>query len=297
MKSLKIKKDNYGYLFIAPFFITFLVFQMYPIIYSFCLSFVKWDGMSEMKFVGIKNYKYLIQDTVFYQAMGNTLIIWITNFIPQIIFAVFLAVILNDSKRKGSGFFKAIFYLPNIVTAASIGVLFSVLLDWNNGTLNQLLISMGLLNQPINWLNSPFFARGATSLIQWWMWFGYSMIIFSAGMKAISDDIYEAAKVDGASKNQMFWRITLPLLRPTILYTVITSLIGGMQIFDVPMTLTDGLGSPDKSILTIVMYLYNMAFKSNNYGYGATVAYGLFVIILLVSLLSYKFINRKSVYE
>ena len=297
MKSMKIKKENYGYLFIAPFFITFVVFQLYPIIYSFCLSFQKWDGMTKMKFIGLKNYKYLICDTVFYQAVGNTWIIWVVNVIPQIIIAIFLAVLLNDSRLKCTSFFKAVFYLPNLVTAASIGVLFSVLMDWQNGTLNQLLISIGILKLPINWLNSPFFARGTVSLIQWWMWFGYSMIIFSAGIKAISEDIYEAAIVDGASRNQLFWRITLPLLKPTILYSVITSLIGGMQMFDVPMTLTDGAGSPEKSILTMSMYLYNMAFKSSNYGYGSTIAYGLLTIILVFSLLFYKFINRKPTYD
>ncbi len=297
MKRLKIKTEGYGYFFIAPYFITFLVLQLYPILYTFFISFTKWDGMTKMTFVGLENYNRLIRDDVFYKTIGNTWIIWIANVIPQMVLAVLLAVVLNYKKIKGSDFFKSIFYLPNLVTATSIGVLFSVILDWQTGSLNRILIAIGILKQPVNWLNSPFYTRGTTSLIQWWMWFGYSTIIFDAGIKAISNDIYEAAIVDGANRRQTFWKITLPLLRPTVLYSTITSLIGGMQIFDIPMTLTDGLGNPQQSILTMVLYLYNTSFKRNNYGYGAAISYGLFVIILIASIILFKFINRKSLYD
>ncbi|SHF39797.1 multiple sugar transport system permease protein [Caldanaerobius fijiensis DSM 17918] len=213
------------------------------------------------------------------------------------VLAVFLAVLLTEKTIRGISFFRAIFYVPNLVTAASIGVLFSILLDWQTGTVNKLLLSMGFIKAPINWLNEPVYARATVSLIQFWQWFGPSMIFFIAGIKAIPIELYEAAYVDGATKWKVFWTITLPLLRPVVLYQAITSLIGGMQIFDVPMTLTDGLGSPEKSILTMVMYLYNTAFKNNNYGYAAALGYALFLIILVFSIISFKIINRKSIYE
>ncbi|WP_218915136.1 carbohydrate ABC transporter permease [Caldanaerobius polysaccharolyticus] len=292
-----LKKDNYGYLFIAPYFIAYFTFGLYPVLYSLYLSFTKWDGVSAIKFIGLGNYVNLLNDDVFLKSIGNTWIIWIFNVIPQMLLAIFLAVLLTQYSIKGTSIFRAIFYVPNLVTAASIGVLFNILLDWQTGTVNKLLISMGLLKDPINWLNEPVYARATVSLIQFWQWFGPTMIFFIAGIKAIPVELYEAAYVDGANRWRTFWTITLPLLRPVVLYQAITSLIGGMQIFDVPMTLTDGMGSPEKSILTMVMYLYNTAFKNYNYGYGAAVAYALFLMILVFSIIVFKIITRRSLYD
>ena len=291
----KARYNKYGYFFIAPFFITFLIFQLYPILYSLKISFMKWDGMSsDIKFVALNNYSRLIHDEVFLKSIINTWIIWLGGVIPQIVLGLLLAVILTQSRLKHKGIFRAVYYLPNLVTAASIGVLFAFLFDWQTGSVNRILMAMNIIKEPINWLLDANYSRGIISLTQWWMWFGYSMIIFMAGLKTIPQELYEAAIVDGASKWQSFWQITIPLLKPTILFTVITSLIGGMQVFDVPNAMTKGTGGPDNSTLTMVMYLYNTAFQNNNYGYGAAIGYGLFIIILLFAMLSFKIINRNQ---
>ena len=285
VKSMAKKRARYGFLFVLPYIIVFLIFQLYPIIYTFFLSME--DGATA-GFIGLKNYQRLAVAEVFWKSVGNTWIIWLGCIIPQIISALVLAVLLCQYKLKGANVFQAMFYLPNLVTAASIGILFSVLLDWQTGTVNKILLSMNLINEPVKWMGNPVFARGLTSLIQWWMWFGHSTIILTAGIKAISTDVIEAAVVDGSNSRQRFFYITMPLIRPTLLYVAVTSLIGGMQIFDIPMALTGGTGEPQKSLMTMVLYLYNTAFKNKNYAYGATVSYGLFIIILIVSVLLFQ---------
>lgn len=288
----RLQKTNYGYLFIAPFFIAFILFRLYPILYSLWLSFNSWDGLSNPQFVGLANYARLLQDKYFYISFSNTLFIWLAAAIPQIIFALILAALFSHKPVRGGDVYRAIYYLPNLVTMTSIAILFNILLDWQAGAFNKFLISLHLIKEPINWLTIPRFAQGTVSFIQWWMWFGYSTIIFMAGMKAIPDELYEAAKVDGASWWRSFFSITLPSIKNITIFTVITSIIGGMQIFDVPNVLTNGLGAPDKSILTMVMYLYNNAFMFKNYGYGATVAWGLFLIIMVFSVIALHFMNR-----
>lgn len=293
---MKSKLSKYGYLFTAPFLIGFLVFQLYPILYTFNLSFTRETERRKLVYAGLRNYFYLMKDTVFWQSVSNTWIIWIGCIIPQIVCALVLAVLLSQYRIRGAGFFRALFYLPNLVTAASIGVLFSVLMDWQTGTVNKLLLAAGLIREPVYWLGNPYAARSLTSIIQWWMWFGHSTIILTAGVKAISQELIEAAVVDGAGNGQRFFRITLPLLRPTLLYVAVTSLIGGMQIFDIPMALTRGEDA-NRALMTMVLYVYNTAFKNKNYSYGAAVSYGIFVIILGVSLVFFKFIAPRTAEE
>jgi ABC-type sugar transport system permease subunit len=298
LAKARINKEKYGLLFITPFFITFLVFQLYPMLYSFYVSFLKWDGMSEnSKFIGTANYSRLFTDQVFIKSIGNTFIMWLSAVIPQMILALTLAVVLNEARLKGKDIFRSVYFFPNLVTATSIGILFAFLFDWQAGSVNKILMNMHLIKEPINFLMSEGYSRGIVSLTSFWMWFGYSMLIFMAGMKNIPEELYEAATVDGATKMQAFFSITIPLLRPTILFSFITSLIGGMQSFDIPYALSKGAGTPNNSTMTMVMYLYRTAFVNNNYGYGAAVGYALFVIILVFAIISFKFINRNSDYE
>lgn len=287
-------RDNKGYLFILPYFIAMLVFQVYPIIYTFVLSLQKPINLIENEFVGIENYQRVLTNPLFYKTIYNTLYIWIMNYIPQIIFALVLGVILTNVKMRGREALRTSYFLPNLVTASSIGVLFAVLLDWRFGTLNHALLKLNIINEPINYLSKGWIVQGTVSFILWWQWFGYTMIIIMAGLNAISSDLYEAAHIDGASKPQAFFKITLPLLKPTLLYIMITSLIGGLQIFDVPRVLTNGRGGPDNSILTMVLYLYNQAFKNFNLGYAAAIAYVLFIMILILSALIFKSFKEKN---
>ncbi len=287
-----MKRGNKGYLFILPYFLAFLVFQLYPIIYTVILSFQRPITLIDMEFAGLENYRRLLTTPIFFRAIGNTWYIWMVNFVPQIVISVFLAVVLSEGRFRGREVLRTLYFLPNLVTAASIGVLFAVLMDWRFGTLNQVLLQLGVLAEPINWLQMPRVAQGTVSLIQWWQWFGYTTIIFMAGLSAISEDLYEAAYIDGAGRFQVFHLITLPLLRPTMLYVLVTSLIGGLQIFDIPRVLTNGRGAPDNALTTMVLYLYNQAFHFFNVGYAATVALFLFFMILVFSVILYVLLNR-----
>ena len=290
---MKSKLAKYGYIFTAPFLLAFLLFQLYPILYTLGLSFTREADRRKLVFAGLRNYIYLLSDKTFWQSVSNTWIIWTGCIIPQIILALVLAVLLSQYRIRGADTFRAIFYLPNLVTAASIGVLFSVLMDWQTGMVNKLLLTTGIIAEPVYWLGNPYTARSIVSIIQWWMWFGHSTIIITAGVKAIPEELVEAALVDGAGNGQRFFRITLPLLRPTLLYIAVTSLIGGMQTFDIPMALNRGEDA-NRSLMTMVIYVYNTAFRNRNYSYGATVSYGIFVIIMFFSLIFFKIIAPRT---
>ncbi|MFI8576202.1 carbohydrate ABC transporter permease [Rossellomorea aquimaris] len=284
------KVDRFGYLFIAPFWIIFLIFSIYPVALTFYYSFTNYSGSGTAEVIGLANYTRLLTDSYFVEAFINTWKIWGINFVLQIGLALVLALIFSDMRMKlrGLAFFRSIFYLPNLITISSVALLFGILLDWQHGSLNMILLNIGLISEPINWLNEPATAQLSVSLILTWMWFGHSFIVVMAGVSGISKDYYEAALIDGANRWQTFTRITIPLLKPILLYIMITSLIGGLQLFDLPMLLTDGIGSPDGSLNTMVLYLYNQAFKFNNYGYASAVAYGLFVITLIFSAIVFK---------
>ncbi|MBM7704538.1 carbohydrate ABC transporter permease [Metabacillus iocasae] len=286
MKNL----NRYGYLFIAPFWLIFGVFSIYPVGLTFYYSFTNYTGSGVAEVIGLENYKRLLTDTYFVEAFFNTWKIWGINFVLQMSLALLLAMIFSDMriKLKGLAFFRSIFYLPNLITISSVALLFGILLDWQHGSLNMVLMNIGLISEPINWLNEPTSAQLSVSLILTWMWFGHSFIVVMAGVSGISKDYYEAALIDGANRWQTFTKITVPLLKPILLYIMITSLIGGLQLFDLPMLLTDGIGSPDGALNTMVLYLYNQAFKYNNYGYASAVAYGLFVITLIFSAIVFK---------
>ncbi|MEK3854031.1 carbohydrate ABC transporter permease [Cytobacillus sp. FSL H8-0458] len=288
--------NRFGYLFIAPFWIIFLIFSIYPVALTFYYSFTNYSGSGPAEVVGLANYKRLLTDSYFVEAFFNTWKIWGINFALQIGLALVLALIFSDMriKMRGLAFFRSIFYLPNLITISSVALLFGILLDWQHGSLNMILLKIGLISEPINWLNEPATAQLSVSLILTWMWFGHSFIVVMAGVSGISKDYYEAALIDGANRWQTFTKITIPLLKPILLYIMITSLIGGLQLFDLPMLLTDGIGSPDGSLNTMVLYLYNQAFKYNNYGYASAVAYGLFIITLIFSAMVFKGMYRNE---
>ncbi len=275
-----------GYYFIAPFFIMFLLFGLFPILYTLYLSLTFSDGWGT-EFVGLQNYiRLLTDDPRFWVALKNTWIIWLMNFIPQLVTALFLAWVFTYGKIKGVPFYRAVFYFPNLVTATSVAILFAMFLDRDAGVLNQILMSLNIIDEPIYFATKPFFMQATVATIQWWMWFGHSTIILLAGMTSIPTDYFEAARVDGVKNNQIFFNIIIPLLWPTIVYILITSVIGGMQIFDIPYLLTRPVGSPQDSMMTLVVYLYDTAFRNRVLGYGAAIAWAIFIIILAVILLS-----------
>ena len=297
-KTTKIRKrkksikdvNRWGYVFILPFIIVFLIFSIYPIFKTLYLSFTNFNGFADAKFIGLENYSRVIKDPLFWTAFKNTLKIWSINVILQFGLAFLLTIIFSDIKYKvkGLSIFRALFYLPNLIAATSVAFLFKALLDWQFGTLNQLLVKFGLINSKINWLGQPGTAIIVVAVIGAWMWFGNTFIVLMAGVQGISKDYFEAATIDGAGRWTTFGKITLPLLKPILLYSAITSLIGGLQIFDIPFLITDGLGAPGGALNTVVMYLYNTAFKYNNIGYAAAIAYALFFIIAIFSAFTFK---------
>ncbi|MCD5322248.1 MULTISPECIES: carbohydrate ABC transporter permease [Pontibacillus] len=292
-----MKKLNHkGYYFIAPFFAIFLVFNIYPVLLTFYYTFTKYEGYGKPEFIGLENYTRILTDGYFLEAFINTWKIWGLNFALQLGIALFLAALFSDLRYriKGIGFFRAVFYLPNLITISSVAILFNIMLDWQHGSINMFLMKIGLISDPINWLNEPATAQISVALILTWMWFGYTFIVLMAGVSGIPGELYEAALIDGANRWQTFVHITLPLLKPIMLYVMITSLIGGLQLFDLPMLITDGLGAPEGSLNTMVLYLYNQAFRYNNYGYAATIAYALFLITVLFSVVTFRSMYRTN---
>jgi ABC-type sugar transport system permease subunit len=295
------KYAHYGYLFILPFFIVMAIFIVYPILTTIYLSFTEWEGATVAPvWVGLKNYGRLLRDIkeggIFLQSIKNTWILWILNVIPQFLGALALAVLLTDkhNKIKGKEVFRAIFYLPNLITMASIAALFSFLLGWPHGAINDLLVELNILKEPFYFLQNVWATRLSVSTILTWMWFGYTMIIFMAGIKAIPEELFEAAKVDGANKWQTFKSVTLPQLRSIMTYQVVTSIIGGLSMYDIPQVLTNGTGAPQNSVTTMVMYIYKQGFTNYSLGYASAVAIGLFLHILIVVAISLRFTNPKE---
>ena len=281
MNFAKFKKASTGYFFLAPFIIGFLVFGLYPVVNTLTLSFTDATLMSgKSHFIGFGNFQRLFADEVFMRAVGNTWLLWILNFLPQIGVALLLSVMFTNArlKLKAVGVWRALFFLPNLLMPAAVAALFNALFAYY-GPVNQLLVRAGFLGEAMRFLESVGVTRGLVIFIQWWTWFGQTIIIVMAGMTSIPIQLYEAAMVDGANGWQMFRRITLPLLRPILIYIFVTSLVGGMQMFDIPFLLTDGRGSPQSSIQTNNILMY-MKFASSKGHIGAASSVGVLIFIM-----------------
>jgi len=300
--------NRWGYFFVLPFVLVFCIFNLYPTFYTFMLSFTDLKGLrSTFAFVGLKNFVKLIHDKYFWGAVGNTFVMWGWNFAPQLGIALLLSIWLSDIrlKLKCKGFFRAIIYMPNLLTAASVAMLFRSLFGYPIGPVNQFLQSLGLyaevirdgnvVKEAFNFFRNVSASRGIVAFIQWWMWYGNTVIMLMAGITSISNSLYESAVVDGANSRQTTWYITLPLLRPMMLFLLVTSMIGGMQMLDIPFLLTDMRGAPDFKIRTTSVYLYNMAFQGvNDYAYAAAISIGVFLITIVMALFIFFFLQDRS---
>ena len=240
-KKKKMKNyNNAGYFFVLPFVIVFLIFSIYPVFRTLYLSFTNFKGFGTPEPVGLQNYARVLTDKFFWRALWNTVRIWGVNIVLQLGLAFLLTIVFSDIKYKirGLGIFRAIYFLPNLIAATSVSFLFKTLLDWRYGTFNQVLNAIyqffGVSKEPIDWLGSGNYAGYVIAVISAWMWFGNSFIMLMAGVQGISKDYFEAAAIDGAGRWTVFGKITLPLLKPILLYVAITSLIGGLQMFDLP---------------------------------------------------------------
>ena len=291
-----------------PFVVVYGLFNLYPTVYTLVLSFTDLKGLrADFSFVGGANFLRLVTDKFFWGAVGNTFIIWGINFFPQLGIALLLAIWLSDIRLdlKVKGPFRAIVYMPNLLTAASVAMLFRSLFAYPVGPVNQFLQSLGIyaealrdgeiIKEAFNFFRSVPASRSIVAFIQWWMWYGQTLILLMAGITSISESLFEAAVVDGANSRQTTWHITLPLLRPIMLYVLVTSMIGGMQMLEVPFLLTDMRGSPDFKIRTTNVYLYNMAFQGvNDYAYAAAISIGVFIITIILALFIFFFLQDRS---
>lgn len=279
---------KYGYIFSIPFVVAFLIFSLYPICYTAIIGFtdLKGLGMTDFHFLEdpFLNFKNILSSPTFQTALKNTFKLWITNFIPQILLALLLTAWFTDRrcKIKGQGIFKVLFYMPNIITAATVAILFNALFGYPMGPVNDLLTRFGFIDSPINFSVNKEMSQNVVIFIQTWMWYGYTMIVLISGVLGISPDIFEAAEVDGANRIQTFFMITIPNIKTILLFTLVTSLIGGLNMFDIPRLYL--MGGPDNATLTTSVFIYNQAFSgSYMYNRAAAASMIMFAIICVAS--------------
>lgn len=296
MDTKKNKKVNHynrwGYIFLIPFISVYIVFQLIPLITTVYNSFFEnyREGLMQIgpRFIGLENYKAVFSSPDIWIYAKNTMIMWVMGFIPQIIFSLLLAAWFSDNRMriKGARFFKTVIYLPNLIMASAFAMLFFALFS-DGGPINYMLMDLGILKAPYRFFSHAGSTRALVAIMNFLMWFGNTTILLMAGMMSIDTSLYEAAEVDGATSTQRFFKITLPVLKPILIYVAITSLIGGLQMFDVPQILTDGKGEPMRSSMTLIMYL-NKWLYSKNMGRGGALSVVMFVITGALSLLVFK---------
>ena len=296
-----VSYNKWGYIFLIPFIVVYLVFQLVPLFRTFYYSFFEnyRSGLTQIgpNFVGLQNFITIFKNPDIWIYTENTLIMWIMGFIPQIIVSLVLGAWFSDPslRLKGQRFFKTVIYLPNLIMAAAFAMLFFTLFS-EGGPINEIMMQFGWISEPYKFLSNEWSTRSLVAFMNFLMWFGNTTILLMAGMMGIDTSLFEAAEVDGATSTQVFFKITLPLLRPILIYVMITSLIGGLQMFDLPFLMEDVTSSAYASIQTVMMYLYKFGFTTGTTqtGYASSVAYMLFLIILTVSVIQLKLFNRKE---
>ena len=297
-KQKSISYAKWGYFFIAPFFIAFIIFQLIPLISTFYNSvFENYRvGLQQIgpNYIGFDNYVKVLREGEFASNALNTVIIWIMGFIPQLLVALILAVWFTSYrlKLKGQRFFKTVIYMPNLIMASAFAMLFFMLFS-PMGPMNQILTNIGLLDQPVKFFSMVVPTRSIIAFISFLMWFGYTMILLMSGIMGIDPGLFESAQIDGAKPLQVFFKVTLPLLMPILVFVVITGMIGGIQVFDIPQVITKGLGTPDRSAMTLIMYL-NRLLASKDVGLAGAVSVLIFIVTAILSILVYRSLMRNS---
>lgn len=288
MGKIKKYENRSGYLMVSPYVIYFLVFVAYPLTFSFILIFHRWNIVTPMEFIGLKNFIRLFRDETFFKSIINTLIFLSIHIPLQIAVALFFAQLLNK-KIKLRGLFRSIYFLPVVVSGVVVTVLWQQMYAYETGLINQVLLKFGFKKIP--WLVSPKFAMPSIAIMATWKNVGLYIVLFLAGLQNIPRELYEVAEIDGASSFQKFLKITLPMLNPTIVLVVVLSTIGGFSLFIEPYIMTGG--GPMDSTLSAMLYIYNQAFYFNHMGYAATLGFFFATIIFLVVILQRKFIERE----
>lgn len=287
-KKGSISYAKYGYIFSIPFIVAYLIFALYPTVYTIIIGFTDLKGVGRTSWHFLKgakffdNYRRTLTSPTFLLALRNTVKLWVCNFIPQMIIALLLSVWFTNRRIKipGSGTFKVLFYMPNIITAATVAILFNALFGYPMGPINDILMKLKIIEKPIYFLSHKGTAQGIVIFIQTWMWYGYTMIILVSGVLGISPEIFEAADIDGANAWQVFWKITIPSIKTILLFTLVTSLIGGLNMFDIPKLFVPSSG-PDNATLTTNVFIYDQAF-SGGYLYNRASAASMIMFLIIV---------------
>ena len=295
---------KWAYLFILPFFIFYFIFQLYPQLLTLYNSFFEnyRDGLTQIgpNFVGLKNYVELFKLNnagyiPIFKYLWNTVWIWFIGALPQFVIALILALFFTSTRLnlKGQQFFKSVIYMPNLIMASAFSMLFFTVFS-QVGPVNQLLIASGKIDEAINFLGVKVGVRSLIALMNFLMWFGNTTILLMAGIQNIDESLFEAARLDGSNTFQVLKNVTIPTLMPIIIYTFINSMLGGIKMFDVPQVLTNGIGTPDNTSTTLIMYLNNYLKVSKNYGMAGAVSVLLFIISGALSLIVYKNLTKEK---
>jgi len=288
-KWVEIYKARWPYLFISPFYILFLIFGVYPILFSLYLSFTEWKGLGPIKFVGLRNFELLLKDKVFWQSVTNGAILFFL-YVPIMTFmALVLAVILNSKRVRGFRFFRTLLFIPYIMNIVAAGFTFRLMLNQKYGLVNMMLEIFNIA--PVPWLESVWGGRISLCLLVIWAWLGYNMVIMLAGLQTIPGELTEAALIDGASSTQAFFYVTIPLMRPVILFSVVLSTMGSFNLFSEIYNLTGG--GPINATITPVIVIFNQAFGNFRLGYASAMAYLYFIILFALTLLQFRYFGQQ----
>ncbi|GKH55210.1 carbohydrate ABC transporter permease [Eisenbergiella tayi] len=285
------------YLMILPYFLLYIAFGLFPILFSLGVSFTSWDGIGDVIFIGLANYKRVFtQDKFFYKSLWNTIILLVISTPIQIILGLLMATFLKDFFKRTRNGLQLINFLPYITTPVAVGIIFQLMFDWKSGIINALLNLFGV--ESIYWLGNAWPSRIVVILMIVWKNYGYMMIMFLSGLSSIPDELYEAARIDGAKWWGCFTRITIPLLRPIFVFVITTSVINGFKLFDEPQLLfssaSQPIGGPDRAVMTVVMRFYEASFRSFEFGYGSALAYCLFLVIAGASLVLFRLVGGRK---
>jgi len=286
----RIWKMRVVYLFIAPFFVLFLIFQLFPLIWSFVLSFYEWNGLKVKEFVGVSHYIALMKDEMFLECMRNSFIYWISSIVLVLPLSLIVASTLNNPHNKGSKIYQTILFLPYICAAVSMGLVFYIIFDYNSGLINNLLTAVGI--QKVPWLISTKLSKIPVIILCTWRVVPWYMLIFYSGLQSISKELFEAAIIDGANVFQKLFRITIPSLAPIIFFCLINLSIESFRRFSEPFILTRG--GPATSSMSLVQYLYNNAFTLFKLGYASAVGYALTFVLIIISSFQLRLMIKQS---
>ena len=291
------------YLFISPFFILFFAFTLFPLLFSIYLSFNQWDaaaGLASMEWVGLENYEFALTDPWFWQSLGNTVWLALASGVPQHLIAIPLAAFLHHALRRSRNLVIGVYFLPFITSSVAIALVFTTLFSREYGEINLLIAQLAKLpvvgglfpQEPVDWLNNATFIKPAVAFVVFWRYLGWNVVLYMSALQIIPKDLYEAATIDGASKLQQFWHITLPQLRPMMYLAVTLTIMGNLQLFEEPFIIVGESGGLGQSAMTTAMFVYKTAFSGGDFGTASAVSWLLFLLIAAITWLNSRVFQR-----